>query len=99
MRFGRPGRNNNNNTLATTTRQPPGGIICWFSAITKYYNIRCLLFRRRHGGEQKGVRVHTEQDNRRPAERVVPEFKLRRRERSRGQFQSHGIAVRAGAPQ
>lgn len=54
---------------------------------------------RRHGRKQKSVLVHIEQNNRGPVELIVPEFELRRRERTRGEFQSNGIAVRLGHDQ
>jgi len=40
--------------------------------------------------------VHIKQNNRRPVERVLSEFELRRRQWPRGEFQSDGIAVRPG---
>lgn len=43
--------------------------------------------------------VHIKQNNRRPVERVLSEFKLRRRQWPRGEFQSDGIAVRPGPHQ
>lgn len=60
---------------------------------------QCVFRYRRHGRKQKSVFVHIEQNHRRPAERVLPEFKLRRRERPSGEFQSHGITVRSGHDQ